>query len=66
MRQSSQALPIKDKPVGKPDTYPMGTVTLGYPETAAKQELPPSLLSPFKKSIAQGVEVVGATSAQHE
>ena len=38
---SLHAQPKNDIPTGNPKTNPAGTVTLGYPATAAMVELPP-------------------------
>jgi hypothetical protein len=38
---SLQARPKKEIPIGSRETYPAGTVMLGYPATAAADEDPP-------------------------
>ena len=63
-KESFHGLLTHDIPTGKPLEYPMGTVKLGYPDTAACHELPPRRLSPFMRSIDQGAELVGITKAQ--
>lgn len=37
---SDQARPKKESPTGRPCTFPMGMVMLGYPAQAAGEEVP--------------------------
>src|ERR1022692_4065261 len=49
---SLHARPKNEIPTGSaPHANPAGTVTLGYPATAAAVELCPAALSPFTKSV---------------
>src|SRR4249920_3476402 len=50
---SLQARPKNEIPTGSASkANPAGTVTLGYPATAAPEELWPAALSPFTKSVS--------------
>src|SRR5580692_5084993 len=61
---SLHARPKNEIPTGSaPNANPAGTVTLGYPATAAPLELCPAALSPFTRSVTHAGPPVGATSA---
>src|SRR5439155_6112213 len=55
--------PMNDTPTGRPKTKPTGSVTLGYPATAAGVELLPRKWSPLTRSIVHAGFPVGATMA---
>src|SRR5829696_3792270 len=60
---SLHARPKKERLTGKPEAKPIGTLTLGYPATAAGVELPPVKWSPLIRSVGHAGVPVGASRA---